>query len=304
VGPSLGKIVIQPSALMTVRSPANSPIFGGFLGQYAALQWNFWTQLIFGVATQVVHAVLVPETRTTIMLDNEARRRRKSGEEPNVYGPNEIKEKRFELKEMLWISLRPFEMFLREPIVLCLSLLSGFSDALIFTFLEGFNPVFSQWGFSTYQIGLAFVSPFLGYFACWAIFIPRFRWEGKRRRANPDSLLPEARLWLLLFLAPLETIGLFIFAWTSTGPPIPWIAPLIGAFLIGMANYAIYMATIDYMIASYGPYSASATGGNGFARDLLAGIAAMYSTPSKCPEFFPYHTFYTIYDLVGLSEHH
>jgi hypothetical protein len=41
------------------------------------------------------------------------------------------------------------------------------------------------------------------------------------------------------------------------------------------------MATIDYMIASYGPYSASATGGNGFARDFLAGIAAMYSVPSK-----------------------
>lgn len=46
-----------------------------------------------------------------------------------------------------------------------------------------------------------------------------------------------------------------------------------------MWQYAIYMATIDYMVASYGPYSASATGGNGFARDFLAGIAAMYSTP-------------------------
>lgn len=41
------------------------------------------------------------------------------------------------------------------------------------------------------------------------------------------------------------------------------------------------MATIDYMIASYGPYSASATGGNGLARDLLAGVAAMYSMPCK-----------------------
>ncbi|GAA5230868.1 hypothetical protein GCM10025794_25500 [Massilia kyonggiensis] len=41
------------------------------------------------------------------------------------------------------------------------------------------------------------------------------------------------------------------------------------------------MATIDYMIASYGPYSASATGGNALARDFLAGIAAMYSVPSK-----------------------
>ena len=80
--------------------------------------------------------------------------------------------------------------------------------------------------------------------------------------------------------APLEPIGLFGFAWTSLGPPrVHWIAPLLFSSLIGIANYAIYMATIDYMVAAYGPYSASATGGNGFARDFLAGIAAMYSVP-------------------------
>jgi hypothetical protein len=59
----------------------------------------------------------------------------------------------------------------------------------------------------------------------------------------------------------------------------PWFAPLIFACLIAIANYAIYMATIDYMVTSYGEYSASATGGNGFARNFLAGISAMYATP-------------------------
>jgi len=49
--------------------------------------------------------------------------------------------------------------------------------------------------------------------------------------------------------------------------------------MIAVANYAIYMSTIDYMVAAYGVYSASATGGNGFARDFLAGIAALYATP-------------------------
>jgi hypothetical protein len=82
-------------------------------------------------------------------------------------------------------------------------------------------------------------------------------------------------------VAPLETIGLFGFAWTSLGPDygIPWIAPMIFAAVIGIANYAIYKSSIDYMIAAYGPYAASATGGNDLARDFLAGIAAMYSAP-------------------------
>jgi len=39
------------------------------------------------------------------------------------------------------------------------------------------------------------------------------------------------------------------------------------------------MATIDYMVAAYSPYAASATGGNALARDFLAGVAALYSSP-------------------------
>lgn len=33
------------------------------------------------------------------------------------------------------------------------------------------------------------------------------------------------------------------------------------------------------MVASYGVYSASATGGNAWARDFFAGISAMYASP-------------------------
>jgi MFS family permease len=256
------------------------PIFGGFIQEYLNYKWNFWIQLIFGVATQVLHFFLVPETRSTILIDREAKRRRKSGEDPNIYGPNELKEQRISPREVLTIWIRPFEMFVREPIVLCLSLLSGFSDALIFTFLESFTPVFAQWNFSVIATGLAFCSILIGYFIAYFSFFPFIHRDRAIRRKDPNALQPECRLYWLLYTAPCLTIGLFGFAWTSLGPPhVHWIAPLIFSCLIGIANYAIYMATIDYMIASYGPYSASATGGNGFSRDFLAGIAAMYATP-------------------------
>lgn len=268
--------------LSSVGGTSIGPVIGGFIQGLAVspLYWIFWTQLIFGGFTQVVHALLVPETRTTVMLDREAKRRRKSGEDENVYGPNELKEKRFDAKEILIIWRRPFEMFLREPIVLCLSLLSGFSDALIFTFLESFQPVYEQWGFSIVQIGLAFIPINIGYLIAFFSFFPTIHSQRVIRRKDPDALQPEARLWWLLWLAPLESLGLFAFAWSSLGPPqVHWIAPMIFSVFIAIANYAIYMATIDYMVAAYGPYAASATGGNGFARDFLAGISAMYATP-------------------------
>ena len=53
------------------------------------------------------------------------------------------------------------------------------------------------------------------------------------------------------------------------------------------------MATVDYMVAAYGEYSASATGGNALARDVLAGAAAMYSSPCKfyIPLYSPMYTY-------------
>ncbi|WVQ75254.1 hypothetical protein IAR50_004867 [Cryptococcus sp. DSM 104548] len=267
--------------LSSVGGSIIGPLVGPFIAEYLSWGWICWTQLIFGGFVQILHFFLVPESRATILLDREAQRRRKAGESSTIYGPSEIKtfKEKFSFHEMVKTFCRPFEMFIREPIVLCLSLLSGFSDALIFTFMEAFTPVYEQWNITGEKMALAFVPIAIGYILAYLIYIPPLMSQ-RRILAKDPNAAPEFRLKPLLFLAPLESIGLFGFAWTSLGPPkVHWIAPMIFSTLVGIANYAIYMSTIDYMVAAYGPYAASATGGNGLARDFLAGIAAMYSTP-------------------------
>ena len=113
------------------------PFVGGFVERYCAWRWNIWIQLIFGGTVQLLHLFTVPETRATIMMDNIAKERRKSGQNPNLYGPNELVSfaDRFSAKEILLTWVRPFKMYVTEPIVLTLSLLSGFSDTLIFMFI-------------------------------------------------------------------------------------------------------------------------------------------------------------------------
>ncbi|KAJ5002836.1 putative efflux pump kojT [Colletotrichum sp. SAR 10_66] len=258
------------------------PIVGGFTEEYLHWRWSIWVQLIFGVAIQLIHAFTVPETRSTILMNRIAKKRRAAGH-PNIWGPDELVPfaDRFSMKEVISTWVRPFKMFVTEPIVLVLSLLSGFSDALIFMFIQSFALVYKQWNFTTVDIGLAFIPIGIGYAIAWLAFIPAIKRNIKERKAKPhdDRAQYESRLWFLLYTAPCLPIGLIGFAWTIQGPPIHWIGSMVFAAIVGIANYAIYMATIDYMICAYGPYSASATGGNGFARDFLAGVLTLAATP-------------------------
>jgi hypothetical protein len=113
-----------------------------------------------------------------------------------------------------------------------------------------------------------------GYFAFFPVVV-----RHNARRSRGDTLAPEVRLKPLLFHVVLLPVGLLICAFVATGPPLHWAGEVVASVLIGIANFAIYYATIDYMIAVYGPYTASATGGNGFMRDFLAGLCSFYTGP-------------------------
>lgn len=140
--------------LSSVAGSVLAPIVGGFVATFLDWHWNFWIQLILGGFVQLLH-LPVPETRCAVLLTREARRRRKNGD--IVWSGDELKGSRMSFKYLFMIWIRPFIMFVREPIVLCLSLLSGFSDALIFTFLQSYTLVYKQWKFSTIDTGLAFI---------------------------------------------------------------------------------------------------------------------------------------------------
>lgn len=257
------------------------PIVGGtVVAKYDGLAC-IWIAFSIGVFTQLVHLCL-PETRPEVLLDRQAKKMRKAIPSSTIQGPIESRgtlRQRLDLKYMVELMWRPYKFLITEPIVWSLSLLSGFSDSLIFSGLDAFGIILKKWTFSGPQIGFSFLGLLIGYLLGYAITAMHFALNPGRKDKN--NAVPEQRMFLLLYTVLGMPIGLLGWAFCSLGPEenVPWIAALLFIVIIGIANYAIYLHTIDYLVAAYGPYAASATGGNGFCRDFLAGLAALYTVP-------------------------
>ncbi|KAF1942944.1 hypothetical protein EJ02DRAFT_502493 [Clathrospora elynae] len=187
-------------------------ILGGLLSAGSSVAMGM---LILVVATQVLHLVIAKESRATVLLDRAAKKQRKMGRS-KVWGPNEGKrwKERFNLREIATAMLWPFQMLITEPIVFFLSLLSGFADALIFSY----GYMFEKWKFTPMNILLVLVALAVSYAIRYFTFFP---------------VAP------LLYHVFLLLIGLFICAFVATGPPLQWAGIVVASVLVGIANFAI-----------------------------------------------------------------
>lgn len=69
--------------LSSVGGTSVGPVVGAPIAAFLSWRWNIWVQLIFGVTVQAIH-FFMPECRSTILMDREAKRRRKTGEDPDI----------------------------------------------------------------------------------------------------------------------------------------------------------------------------------------------------------------------------
>lgn len=99
-------------AFLVVSSVGGSvvgAIVGGFAAERQPLPWNFWIQLIAGGSVEILHLVLVPETRSTMILDRVAKKRRRAAHgNANIWGPHEIHGRSLSLHDIWTVWKRPF----------------------------------------------------------------------------------------------------------------------------------------------------------------------------------------------------
>lgn len=195
--------------------------------------------------------VFVPETYNSVCLKHKAQKVRNEKNDDRYKSRLERSEKSVKASLMLSIK-RPFQLLLLEPMVLNLCLYSALLLGILYLFFGAFPLVFSNnHGFDLSQDGMTFLGILIGMIigvCCDPLFQSYYSYQVHQRElagGEPEGSEPEFRLPPLIVGAPLVTIGIFWFGWT-TYSSVPWIVPLIGSGVFGM-GYVVYLSCISLL---------------------------------------------------------
>lgn len=252
--------------------------------------------LIWSGVMLALLALFVPETYNSVCLKHKAQKLRKETGDRRLKAPMELLEK--SLIRTLTISImRPIQLLILEPMVLNLCLYSAILLGIQYLFFGAFPLVFSNnHEFDLAQDGMVFLGILVGMLTgicCDPLFHKYYMHLLKQRElagGEPGGSEPEFRLPPLIIGAPLVTIGIFWFGWT-TYSSVPWIVPIIGSGVYGMGQVVLgslsknsgcqlissrrtvlsFSGIFTFLVDAYPLYAASALGANSFARSNLGG---------------------------------
>lgn len=255
-------------------------VFGGYILVAAGWRWIFG---ICGIVTAFLLALFiayVPETRPGVILSRRAAKVRKETGDSRYYAHHDVVLKQRTIRAILQETLfRPIYMLVREPIVLWFALYDGFNYAIYYLALESIPLIYIQWGFGIGAQNLPFLGITVGCMIGYCLYYFQLKLEDWDTRKYNGIKRPESRLYWMLLGGAIFPISLFWFAWTTQGPPLPYIVSILALGLFGISSHIIFISVSDYTIASYSIYSASAVGAQSLLREFLSGSVTLFASP-------------------------
>jgi DHA1 family multidrug resistance protein-like MFS transporter len=258
-------------ALSPLLSPVLSPVAGGWIAEYASWRWVYWAGLALSLATFLLAFFFLPETSSPMIIQWRTHHLRQITGNGNYTCQMEVGEG---LGKRLAQNLtRPAKFFTTEPIIIALGLYLIVVYIVIFTFLNGFEFVFTDtYGLSSGIASLAFLGICLGALIS-TILGPLINKLYKRlsssKKDGSKSDTPEALLVPAIVASPFFAISVFWLGWTNFKSISYWSAHA-STVLFGYSMAAIFVYSYSYIIHIYGTWSSSALGSVTMARYLFA----------------------------------
>ncbi|KAF2240553.1 MFS general substrate transporter, partial [Trematosphaeria pertusa] len=264
-----------PMAIYGLSSTLGPPIalpITGYFAQYLGWRWLFWFFMAVLGFSWILLALTLSETRHTIILQQKTQRLRDQLaahgyaaaaciESPPSRG----------LGHVFKVTLtRPIRFLFTEPITYCTALYNGLIYGLVFLFNESFPMVFGHLHhFTPAQTSLTFLGLCVGsLLASFAHPIQEHHYLKVRT--------PEARVWLSLPACFLLPVSLFWFAACSSAS-VHWIVPVIASTFFGAGIFVVVLGVLNFVLDSYGPYTASSLAGVILVRNVVGAIFPLFA---------------------------
>lgn len=286
------------AALSFVLAPFLGPALGPLIGAYIIDQyhndWRFsqWVVLFIGGPVFLISLFMEETMKSRILY---LREKKITGKAPHQEGDTHLL-----LSKLGAAIIRPLHMMFVEvsnpiqssatssdsklmyfvqPLVAFLSIYTGFSFAMMFSFFGSYNYVFqSVYHFTQKEVGLTFLGILVGFIFAIASFgiFDATLYAKAARKANGHPA-PEYRLYAALLGSFMLPIGLFWFAWAPR-KDVHWIVPVMAGVPFGWGSLAIFISATTYLVDVYqATNGASAVAANGILRYLFGAVFPLFT---------------------------
>jgi multidrug resistance protein len=269
-------VAIVGYAMAVFGGPVLGPIVGGAISQ-SYLGWR-WTEYLTGIMMLtflILDVIFLDESYPPVLLVRKARRLRLMTGNWALHARHEewdVSWKEFGKKYLV----RPFQL-LATPICFLIALYASFVYGILYLSLAAFPIVFQEGrGWNEVVGALPFLAYLIGILFGACVNISNQVFYLKRVKANNNRPVPEARLPPMMIGSVFFAAGLFVFGWTSPAH-IPWIAPNIGAVMMGFGFFTVLQSSLNYLIDTFQTTAASAVAANTFLRSIFAGCFPLFT---------------------------
>lgn len=268
ISPEYVPLFIGLWSIGAVASPVLGPLVGASMVVAKNWRYIFWLMLWLSSLTLIVLIFFFPETSADNILFRRARRMRKVTGDDRYYTEKARSEDHLSMKELATIAFyRPFEIIIKEPIVLALDLYIALCYGTFYLFFEAFPIVFvGIYNFTLIETGLAYMGFCVGCVIAYSLCVV-FLAKVVGKKFADGTFTPETFMLLAMAVCWTLPLSLFLFGWAAS---VHWIVPIIAEAFFIICVFNLFQATFAYLAISYPKYLASVFAGNGVCRGGFA----------------------------------
>ncbi|KAI0055281.1 MFS polyamine transporter [Artomyces pyxidatus] len=271
-------------SLAPLIGPVVGPIAGAWIAERTTWRWVFWSTTIADGIVQILGLFFLKETYAPILLERKAEKIRKDMDEEKA---NRMQIRTvFQTSKQNWTSffgkslVRPFALFIREPIVQALGLYMAFVYGQLYLFITTLPSIYE--GLYHEKVGIAglhYLALGVGLSGASQVnarMMDKIYALLKKRNGGVGK--PEFRLPSIIPGTILLPVGLLLNGWTAQNR-VFWLVPDIGTAFVGAGTILVFQSIQTYVLDCYTLHAASALAAVSFLRSI-AGFGFPLFAPS------------------------